>query len=70
MAVGSAALAALVEPDDALVVASARAVSDTANEMVREVVMAGTVGGGSNRPATAVQRVSNHALERVLSAFG
>jgi hypothetical protein len=31
---------------------TARAESALASEVVREVVMAGTVGGGSNRPAT------------------
>jgi hypothetical protein len=45
---------AIPAPDGALDEPSARAVSATATEVKREVVMAGTVGGVSNRPATAV----------------
>ena len=40
------------EMEGALAAASARAVSATATEVVREVIMAGTVGRASNRPAT------------------
>ena len=40
------------------------------NEYVREVVMSGTVGGASNRPATTHQRLTNGALEQGLSALG
>jgi hypothetical protein len=40
----------------------ARAVIATATEVMREVVMSGTVGGTSNRPATGGQQVANRAL--------
>ena len=47
-------MGAIPASDGAIDEASARAASVTAAEVKREVVMAGTVGGASNRPATAV----------------
>lgn len=45
-----------------LAAASTSAVSATATEVVREVVMAGTIGAASNRPATGDQRGANASV--------
>ena len=55
-------MGALPAPDGAIDEASVRAVSATATEVMREVVMPSTVGGASNRPETADQQLANQTL--------